>query len=84
MNDKDANVRAQAIRSIVMRGGEEVTDQQGLALKDNDVNVRLTAVSDIQNDETLLQQALNDSDPSVRDLAKDKLQDLASRQAKGK
>jgi hypothetical protein len=84
MNDKDANVRAQAIRSIVMRGGEEVAGQQGLALKDNDVNVRLTAVSDIQDDETLLQQALNDSDQSVRDLAKDKLQDLAFRQSKGK
>ena len=84
MNDTNADVRAQAIRAIVQRGGEEVADQQGLALKDKDVNVRLTAVSDIQDDETLLQQALNDSDQSVRDLAKDKLQDLASRQSKGK
>ncbi|NOS75948.1 MAG: HEAT repeat domain-containing protein, partial [Methyloglobulus sp.] len=83
MNDKNADVRAQAIRSIVLRGGEEVAGQQGLALKDNDVNVRLTAVSDIQDDEILLQQALNDSDQSVRDLAKDKLQDLAFRQNKG-
>ncbi|MEQ1559598.1 MAG: HEAT repeat domain-containing protein [Methyloglobulus sp.] len=84
MNDKNADVRAQAIRAIVQRGGEEVANQVGLALKDNDVNVRLTAVSDIQDDETLLQQALNDSDQSVRDLAKDKLQDLAFRQSKGK
>ncbi len=84
MTDTNADVRAQAIRAIVQRGGEEVANQVGLALKDNDVNVRLTAVSDIQDDETLLQQALNDSDQSVRDLAKDKLQDLASRQAKGK
>jgi HEAT repeats len=84
MNDKNADVRVQAIKAIVQRGGDEVAGQQGLALKDNDVNVRLTAVSDIQDDETLLQQALNDNDQSVRDLAKDKIQDLANRQGKGK
>jgi hypothetical protein len=82
MNDKDANVRAQAIRAIVQRGGEEAADQIGMALKDKDVNVRLTAVSDIQDDETLLQQALNDSDPIIRDLAKSKLDDMAYRQNK--
>jgi HEAT repeats len=82
MNDKDANVRAQAIRAIVQRGGEEAADQIGMALKDKDVNVRLTAVSDIQEDETLLQQALNDSDPMIRDLAKSKLHDMAYKQNK--
>ncbi len=84
MTDINADVRVQAIRAIVQRGGDEVADQVGLALKDKDVNVRLTAVSDIQDDETLLQQALSDSDQSVRDLAKDKLQDLVFRQSKGK
>ena len=82
MSDKDATVRAQAIRAIMQRGGEQVADQIGIALKDRDVNVRLTAVSDIQDDETLLQQALNDSEPSIRNLARQKLDDLVFRKNK--
>jgi hypothetical protein len=80
MNDKDAIVRVQAIRSIALRGGEDVADRQSLALKDKDVNVRLTAVSDIQDDPVLLQQALNDIDQSVRNLAQSKLEDLVLKQ----
>jgi HEAT repeat protein len=80
MNDKDAIVREQAIRSIALLAGDDVADRQSLALKDKDVNVRLTALSDIKDDPILLQQALNDIDQSVRNLAQIKLEDLVLKQ----
>jgi HEAT repeat protein len=80
MNDKDAIVREQAIRSIALLAGDDVADRQSLALKDKDVNVRLTALSDIKDDPILLQQALNDIDQSVRNLAQSKLEDLVLKQ----
>jgi HEAT repeats len=84
MDDKDENVRAQAITSLIQRGGEEVGMHFSQALKDQDVNVRFTAVSAIEDDATLLEQALNDSDKGVRDLAKTKLDSLNTRLDKQK
>lgn len=80
LSDKDASVRAQAITGIARRGGVEVADLLGQALKDQDVNVRMTAVSVVPDDATILQQALNDTDATIRSLAKDKLNDLAASQ----
>ncbi len=84
INDKDANVRSQAITAVMLRGGEQADVQLSQALKDKDANVRLTAVSVIEDDISFLQQALNDNDEAVRNLAKDKLDDLAARQKKDK
>ena len=75
MSDKDTNVRIQAIASIVQRGGDGLADQLGLALKDKEPSVRLSAIS-VAADANILQQALNDSDQGVRDLAQSRLDDL--------
>lgn len=42
MNDKDANVRTQAIMAIAQRGSENVDAQLSQAIQDKDVNVRVT------------------------------------------
>lgn len=84
MQDKNANVRSQAITAIMRRGGEQNSEYLAQALNDKDANVRLTAVSAIEDDIIFLQQALNDNDEAVRNMAKDKLDDLAGRQTKTK
>lgn len=82
LTDKDPNVRAQAATSIAQRGGDEMTASMTEALKDRDVNVRFAAVSSINDDAGLLQLASQDGDKMVRDLAANKLTDLAARQGK--
>jgi hypothetical protein len=82
MQDNNANVRAQAITAILRRGSEQASEYLIQALQDKDATVRLTAVSAIEDDMIFLQQALNDSDEAVRNMAKDKLDDMAGSQAK--
>lgn len=81
LTDKDANVRTQAIISLMQREGEDAALEVQQALKDKDVNVRIAVLSNV-NDTATLQQALADSDPMIRDMAASKLNDLASQQNK--
>jgi hypothetical protein len=82
MTDKNANIRMQAITSLMQREGENAALEVQQALKDDDVNVRMAVLSNVHNDTAILQQALSDSDKTIRDLAASKLSDLAYRQNK--
>jgi hypothetical protein len=75
LTDQDANVRAQAISTLSHREGN-IADEIQQALQDNAPEVRLMAVDSITNDAALLQQAINDSDETVRNLAITKLEEL--------
>jgi HEAT repeats len=84
LTDKDVNVRSQAISAIAERGGENVEEQLSLALKDKDVSVRLSVVGLAKEDDIgIFQQALNDSDPTVKELAQSRLQAVTSQQSQG-
>lgn len=81
LHDKDANVRAQAISSLSHReDGNAVAGAIEEALHDDSVDVRMMAVDGITDDVGLLQQAVNDSDETVRGLATLKLEELMQRQ----
>ncbi|MDD5274496.1 MAG: HEAT repeat domain-containing protein [Methylovulum sp.] len=75
--DKNADVRAQAISTLAhLEGNNNVTPMLQTALSDESVDVRLMAVDGITDNMTLLNQAINDSDESVRSLATAKLEAL--------
>ncbi len=78
LHDPDANVRAQAISTLTHLGDNKesamVAIQEGL--QDSSIDVRLMAVDSITDDVGLLQQAINDSDETIRSLAEIKLQEL--------
>lgn len=76
LSDPDANVRAQAISSLAYREGAAATAAIQTVLQDEDAGVRLMAVAGIVADEALLQQAVNDDDENVRQLALSKLKQL--------
>ncbi len=77
LRDENAKVRAQAISSLAGREGDgAVAGAIQEALHDTSADVRLMAVDSITNDIPLLQQAINDSDETVRALASMKLGDL--------
>lgn len=76
IHDKDANVRAQAISTLSHLQGNEALPAIREALLDSSVDVRMMAVDGITDDIGLLQQAVNDSDESIRSLAEVKLQEL--------
>lgn len=76
LTDKDANVRAQALSSLARRDGDGAAPQLQAALADSDVSVRLMAVDSAGNNPVLLQQAVTDSDETVRTLATMKLEAL--------
>jgi hypothetical protein len=76
MTDKDANVRAQAVTALARREGEGASDQLRQALKDSDTTVRMMVVDNAGNDASLLQQALADKDPMIRNYAASKLEAL--------
>jgi hypothetical protein len=75
-HDKDANVRAQAISSLSHREGNAAAGAVQEALHDSSVDVRMMAVDSLTDDIGLLQQAVNDSDETVRGLAEIKLEQL--------
>jgi HEAT repeats len=76
LTDQNANVRAQAISTLSHREGSNATAAIQEALHDSSVDVRLMAVDGIVDDVPLLQQAINDSDETVRSLAATKLEQL--------
>ncbi len=75
LTDQDANV-SQAISSLSHREGSGAAAAIQQALQDSAVDVRLMAVDGITDDVALLQQAINDSDETVRSLAAVKLGQL--------
>jgi hypothetical protein len=80
LNDSDALVRARAISSYTNRvGGNRAVEAIQDALHDSSADVRLQAVDSIGNDAALLQQAINDSDQAIRDLAAMKLETLTDK-----
>ena len=76
LKDPDENVRAQAISSLAHREGNSASAAIQEAMHDQSVDVRMMAVDGITNDKALLQQAINDSDESIRALATTKLEEL--------
>ncbi len=75
--DKDANVRSQALSSYAHNENSDAVNQAiRVALEDSSADVRLMAVDNISNDAELLQQALHDSDETIRSLATIKLNAL--------
>ena len=76
LSDPDENVRAQAISSLAHREGSGASAAIQEALHDKSVDVRMMAVDGITDDKALLQQAINDSDETVRSLARVKLEEL--------
>ena len=77
LTDQDAAVRAQAVSTLARLEGNDAGAVLQEALHDRDVDVRLMAVDGITDDVTLLSQALNDSDETVRGLAAIKLEALS-------
>jgi HEAT repeat protein len=77
LTDTDDNVRAQAVAILAQR--EDSASAGGIlqeALQDSSPQVRMMAVDSITNDVALLQQAVNDGDETVRNLAVLKLEQL--------
>jgi hypothetical protein len=85
LHDQNANVRAQAISTLIHRGDNKESALAAIqeAMQDSSVDVRMMAVDGITDDVALLQQAINDSDTTIRDLATMKLEELMQRN-KGK
>lgn len=84
MADSDVNVRSQAISAIGERGGDDFENQLSLALKDKDASVRLSALGFAKDDDvSVFQQALGDSDPTVKEYAQSRLQALTAQQSQG-
>jgi HEAT repeat protein len=77
LSDNYADVRAQAISSLARREGIGATAEIQVALHDSDAAVRLMAVDSMGKNGALLQQALTDSDPTVRELAAMRLESLS-------
>jgi hypothetical protein len=83
LTDQDENVRAQAISTLAHREGSDAVPAIREALNDSSVDVRMMAVDGITDDVALLQQAVNDSDETVRSLANVKLQELTQSNGNG-
>lgn len=79
LNDPDTDVRAQAISTLAHREGKDASSAVEEAMHDPAADVRMMAVDAITDDVALLQQAINDSDETVRELAAMKLEDLSTR-----
>lgn len=82
LTDQNAGVRAQAVSTMAQFGGDDVTAILQAALADESVDVRLMAVSSITDNIGLLQQAINDSDETVRTLAGIKLNEIQTKAGK--
>lgn len=83
LHDQDANVRAQAISTLTHRGDNKESAAAAIqeAMQDSSVDVRMMAVDAITDDVAMLQQAVNDSDETIRELALIKLESLTTNKA---
>lgn len=79
--DKDPNVRIQAITGLMQREGSSVEPEIVDALKDNNADVKMAVISNLSNPD-LLEIALNDNDPVIRDLAASKIETINHQQEK--
>ncbi len=77
LSDQNAEVRAQAVAGLSKQKGYDVSTVLQSALQDDNVSVRLMAVDNAGDNPVLLQQALNDSDETVRTYAAIKLETLS-------
>lgn len=78
LSDRDAQVRTQAIAAWASREGEAGAGEQlRQALNDGNADVRLMALDSIEQDAELLQQAAQDADEAVRQMAEMKLEQLS-------
>ncbi len=73
LSDSNPGVRAQAIFGLIKREGENANVFVEQAMADKSVEVRLMALEGAGDNPGLLQQALNDSDFNVRQVAKELL-----------
>ena len=73
VKDDDPMVRVRALSSLAHREGAGASATLHDAMQDNDKAVRITAVDNAGDDVSILQQALTDSDPTVRELAQVKI-----------
>ncbi len=75
-NDKDPDLRAQAIATMVNLDKENSGEIIVRALRDSDTTVRMAAVDNIYGNRELLEQALSDANADVRNFAQAKLNNL--------
>jgi HEAT repeats len=73
LKDESPDVRAQAVASLAVREGEGAEITLKAAMKDESAVVRLAAIDNVDEHSPLLKAALEDSNPSVRKLAAQKL-----------
>jgi hypothetical protein len=76
LNDENPGVRMQAIFALARREGKGAIADLRQAMHDDNADVRMMAVDMADGDAELLQQALSDSDATVRQLAAGKLATL--------
>ncbi|MFI3157680.1 MAG: HEAT repeat domain-containing protein [Methylococcaceae bacterium] len=74
LSDKNAEVRAQAVSGLTSRDSSDAPAALQNAMQDDDASVRLMAVDSAGDNIALLQQALGDSDETVRAYAAIKLE----------
>ena len=78
INDNDSNVRAQAVYAIAKQNCVDVPLILEQAMQDSELPVRLMAVdSSDEKSIGLLEQALNDEEEAIRELAAMKLDNLS-------
>ncbi len=73
LSDPNPGVRAQALYGLIRQEQENTLPFLQQAMSDSHADVRLMAVDNCEDNPWILQQALNDEDSNVRDLAKAKL-----------
>lgn len=77
--DKDSNVRAQAVYAIAQQECTDVLSVLEQAMHDSELSVRMMAVDSLGTDERsifLLEQAKDDEEEAIRELAAMKLESL--------
>jgi hypothetical protein len=78
LSDENSGVRSQALFALVRREGEEsATEALKLAMQDKSADVRRMAVESTR-DWSLLQQALQDDEPSIRQFAETKIKTMGN------
>ncbi|BBL57184.1 HEAT repeat domain-containing protein [Methylomonas koyamae] len=73
LKDKDPGVRAQAVLALRQTQDGDAVNQIAQAMHDSNADVRLLATESVGDNALLLQQALTDSDRTIREYAAAKL-----------